>query len=116
MKTLIVALMLFLPSMAFAQDKVLVQKGYVKTGNYVYAFSKTEREIYLAGIIDGVFLSSVFETEEDKRAWIVGCMLNKDTTELKEIVDEYLKTYTGSHDDPMNAVLYESVLKKCNRT
>lgn len=111
----IALILLLLPITGFAEEPKRIPNGFVTAKDYIHLFTKLQKEVYLAGIIDGVSLSPIFRTEKNMMAWIAFCIARLNTIQIQEVVENYLLKHKPDKNEPMNAVLYKAFLGRCRQ-
>ncbi len=81
------------------------------TGNDYLQLGENSRRTYVTGIIDGFHLA--FGESPKSLKWITNCTRGKDNFQITAIVDKFLSENPQRWHEPMNVLVYDSLVNIC---
>jgi hypothetical protein len=84
--------------------------GFYKGNDYL-KLEENSRRTYVTGIIDGFHLA--FGENPESLRWITNCTRGKDNFQITAIVDKFLSENLQRCHEPMNVLVYDSLVKIC---
>lgn len=101
------------PSLVSAQG-VLVTDGFY-AGNTYRELSEAARRTYVSGVIDGIFVSTLFDANFDLIDWLKRCVTGMNNGQVTAIVDLFLSAHPERWDQGMHVLVYTAMLEGCEK-
>jgi hypothetical protein len=112
----LLVLFLFLFASGFSQDGRVVHHGFLNAEDYL-ELSAQQQLGYAMGVIDGMLIAPLFGAPDDgARLKMLGhCVEGMRNTQVKAILDTFLKQHPERWNDPMHAVAFAATQEACSR-
>src|SRR5690348_12661109 len=91
---------------------IFVPPSYLKAEAFI-EFSESDREVYVAGLMDGFFASTFFGASDETVANLTSCTKDMDTKQIAAIITKYVKDHPESWHLPVNAEAHTALNAAC---
>lgn len=91
---------------------VSVQNGYGEVTTY-RDFPNWVRGHYVTGVIDGLFVSTLFGASEEAMRTLKACLNGVNSVQLTAIVDKYINDHPGEWQNGTQIMVYRAMREFC---
>lgn len=99
-------------SQDYSGPSVYVKNGF-HTGTTYLQLSHEQRAGYAAGLLDGIFVSSVLGAKGDVLDRLQNCAVGMSDIQLVAVFDKYLRDNPGRWHQSMHVLGYSALLAAC---
>jgi hypothetical protein len=100
---------------ATSSEVIIIHNGYFKGNQYV-SWKERDRAIYIAGIVDGILLSSFFGAKRSEMKWFERCTIDRmDSYQVTAIVDKFMRKNPERWHESIHNLAYFAIKKACKK-
>ena len=116
MKVQNILLILVFVALSFSSfaKTVNIQNGFL-TGNDYRGLDAISKNMYVTGLIDGMFLAPFYGASEKEVSYLAKCTEGMTASQIRAIFDKYLKNNPEKWHQNMHLIGYNAILGVCNK-
>lgn len=95
-------------------QEVTIQNGFI-TGNTFRAMEETSKNVYVVGLLDGMFLAPLYGAPESKLDNLASCTVGMTGQQLVAIFNKYLANNPERWHSSMHTIGYAAMHEDCNK-